>query len=123
MPGDSAGVLNHLTSLSQKILCSLARVLWFIVHYQLVITVGISLPNERQECSIQYFLDEELFLHDSFNLDEIPSSRPPEASPQHDPPTTMFISGDGGLWVLHLSLLSPNISNVSMAKELLFGLI
>ena len=58
------------------------------------------------------------FLHGSFHLDKTSSSRCTEASLKHNTPTTMFHSGDSVLWVISLTLLSPNISNVSMAKEL-----
>ncbi len=57
-------------------------------------------------------------FHESFDPDKIPSSKRTETSPQHYTPTSMFYSGDDVLWVEHLSLLSPKIGNISMAKEL-----
>ncbi len=62
-------------------------------------------------------------FHDSFDPDKIPRSKCTETSPQHYTPTSMFHSGDGVLWVEHLSRLSPNIGSISMAKELYFCLI
>ncbi len=62
-------------------------------------------------------------FYDSFDHDKIPSSKRTETSPQHYTPTSMFHSGDGVLWAEHLSLLTPNIGNISMAKELYFCLI
>ncbi len=57
-------------------------------------------------------------LPDSFDPDEIPSSKRTETSPQHYTPTSMFHCGNGVLWVERLSLLSPSIGNITMAKEL-----
>lgn len=55
------------------------------------------------------------FLHHSFHPEVIPRSRHTKASP-HYILTAMFPHQDGVLLVL--SLLFPNISNVSVAKEL-----
>ncbi len=46
-------------------------------------------------------------FQDSFDPDEIPSTKHTETSPQHYTPTSMFHSGNGVLWDEHLSLLTP----------------
>ncbi len=62
-------------------------------------------------------------FHDFFDSDENPSSKRTETSPQHYTDNSIFHCGNGVLWVEHLSLLIPNIGNISMAKELYFCLI
>lgn len=58
------------------------------------------------------------FLHCSFYLGEIPSSRHTEASQQDSTHIAVFHCGDGVLCVVCLSLLSLHKSSISMAKEL-----
>lgn len=63
-----------------------------------------------------------LTLQTSGRMVKIPSSRCSEASPQHNPSTTMFNCGESVLWLVDL-FLSPNISSVATAKDIYFYLI
>lgn len=70
-------------------------------------------------CFVLFFQNLHIFfLHEPFQLDEIPSFRCTEASSQSNTPTTMFHCRQPVLWVVCLSIISPNICSVSVGEEL-----